>query len=128
MGYETELVIGVDTGSTFNADQNEIYFQVYGTIDMCKMGRSAIHDLPTVNETPEKKRWYFFPPAGDGDAQVFKDRYGAFPRPVPIEDVIAALEKDVETSDFRRFKWALGMLRAMSSTGNEQLSVLSWGY
>ncbi len=125
MGYETQLIVGVDTGQSYS--DAGTYFQVYATIDMCKLGhQSAVHDLDSVNKTPDEKSWYFYAPAGDGDTPVTKDRYGAMFKPIPIADVIAALEKDAETTDYRRVLWAITMLKAMDKV--ERLSVILWGY
>jgi len=126
MGYETQLIIGRDTGQSYTDEGT--YFMVYAHVDMCKMGDSALFNLPWVNKTPEKEKWYFYAPMGDGDTVVDEDRYGDIPRPVPIADVINALREDVTKNDYRRFKWALALLEAMAEDSPEGLSVLMWGY
>lgn len=126
MGYETQLIVGKDTGNSYS--DGGIYFMVHAHVDMCKMGDSALFNLPWVNKTPEKEKWYFYSPMGDGDTIVTEDRYGDMPRPVPIADVINTLREDVTKSDYRRFKWALALLEAMEKDSPEGLSVLLWGY
>jgi hypothetical protein len=126
MGYETQLLVGIDTGQLYNEGT---FFMLYATIDMCKMGDSALFNLPWLNKTPEKERWYWYPPTGDGNTvAAYEDRYGDIPQPIPIADVIAALEKDIETSEYRRFKWALDMLKALDDGKQIGLSVLMWGH
>ncbi len=129
MGYETQLLVGCDTNQNLG-DDGTFFFMVEATVDMRKMGNSELFNLPWVNHTPKEKSWYFYAPAGDGDTTITKDRYGEYLQPVPIADAITALEKDVETTDYRRFKWALALLKAMQadSTENENLSVLLWGH
>ena len=126
MGYETELLIGKDTGQSFGDEGT--YFQIYAHVDMCKMGNSSLFDLPWVNNTPEKNKWYFYPVCGDGETMVTEDCYGELLRPVPITDAIHALEKDIDNNDYRRFKWALALLKTMQEDSPEGLSVLMYGY
>lgn len=127
MGYETQLIIGEDTGQSYSDDG--IFFMVHATVDMCKMGDSALFNLPWVNKTPEKEKWYWYSPTGDGDTSYSEDRYGDIPRPVPLADVVNALREDVEKSDYRRFKWALALCESMmKEPGGERFSVLMWGY
>lgn len=126
MGYETQLVVGLDTEQKYNEDG--IYFMTYATVDMCKIGSSALFNLPTVNKTPDKKHWYFYSICGDGNTPVTEDRYGDMFQPVPLDDVITALEQDVHDSNYRRFKWALALLKSIKETSTEELSVILWGH
>lgn len=127
MGYETQLLIGHDTGNSFSG--TGIFFMVYATIDLCKLGNSALFDLPWENKTPDEASWYWYPPTSDGNTIVSEDPYGDIPQPVPIADVISALEEDVANDDYRRLHWALGMLKAMQAEARgEELSVLLWGH
>jgi len=126
MGYETELLVGRDTGDSYSSEGQ--YFMVYAHVDMCKLGMTAVLDLPWVNKTPEVKKWYWYAPTGDGNTIITEDRYGDMPRPVPIADVITALKEDLVNSDYRRLKWALALLESMEENSGEELSVLLWGY
>ncbi len=125
MGYETELLIGKDTDMVF---EGRTYFQLVATIDMCKLGESALFNLPWVNETPEERRWEWYPPTGDGDTSISVDRYDSVPRPIPLIDVLEALEEDIDQDDYRRLKWAYHMLRSMHETSPNEFSVMLWGY
>jgi hypothetical protein len=42
--------------------------------------------------------------------------------------VVDALEKDAKDNDYRRFKWALGLLKSMEDDAEENLSVLLYGH
>lgn len=124
MGYETTLLIGSthpDIG-----DKKEVYFRLDCTIDLCKIGESHLWELPWLNETPDETKWFWYAPTGDGDTQVYEDCYGDIPQPVNINDVIEALEEDSLHDDYRRFKWAIALLKAMAATGN--YSVLFWSH
>lgn len=128
MGYETQLLIGEDTGNSYNNDGD--YFMVHAVVDMCKMGNSELFNLPWVNKTPDVKKWYWYSPTGDGDTVCTEDRYGDKPQPVPLEDVVNALRRDIEADDgYRRLHWALALCEAMlKQPGGEGFTVLMWGY
>ena len=128
MGNETQLIIGEDTGQYYPATGT--FFMDAALIDMYKMGNSSILELPRKNDTPDKKRWSWYAPTGDGDTPVMEDRYGDIPQPVPIGDVIESLKTDVATgAGYRRFKWALALLQAMEATqGDREFKVLVYGY
>jgi len=128
MGYETQLLIGEDTGHSYSDDGD--YFMVHAVVDMCKMGNSELFNLPWVNKTPEVKKWYWYSPVGDGNTSYSEDRYGDHPRPVPLTDVVDALRCDILTDDrYRRLHWALALCEAMlEKQGGKSFSVLMWGY
>lgn len=126
MGYETQLLIGTDTERMF---EGRTYFMLAATIDMCKLGHSALFNLPWENETPDEQYWEWYAPTGDGNTPVTEDCYGAKPRPVPIVDVLEALEEDMSNNpDYRRLKWAYHMLLSIHETSPEQFTVMLWGY
>lgn len=124
MGYETKLIIGETSPY---ADKNgKQYFSVCGMIDLCKCGSdSEVSKIDWKNKTGRPVvYWYGY----DGNKRVTKDWYDDMPRPVPILDVIRALEEDVQRDDYRRFRWALGMLRAMRENNGSDLQVLFFGH
>lgn len=154
MGYETRLIIGKSSsltgdeveygeliiedgeayrpmlkdekGEFIKTGRKEIWFQVIAEIDLCKCGyNSEIHKIDRVNKD-ESHIWYWFG-SGDGDTRVTEDCYGDKPKPVPIKDVVAALEIDAEKDDYRRFKWALALLKSMQDDP-EGLTVLLYGH
>jgi len=107
MGYETTLLIGELFNFQVAAKTPEKYFQLISTLELCKTGKSAIWDLPWKNETPDEMKWYWYAPTGDGDKQQYEDRYGDFPQPVPLIDILEALEYEVTQDTYRRFQWAI---------------------
>lgn len=140
MGYEIKLFVGKSGYSSREAKQSkdlmlvdgevyypyendengflvytgrtEIYFQVYGMVDLCCPGNdSELLKLDWKNKEAKSVCWFFY--HTDGNLEVRKDRYGDIAKPVPVADVIAALEKDYEAEEYRRFKWALGFLKAV---------------
>ena len=125
MGYETQLLIGVNTNTV---GRNGTYFMIYAHIDMCVLGKSNLFTLPYKNNSPETEKWFFYAPYGDGDTRITTDPYGKYPRPVPISDVIAAIEEDLLNSGYRRLTWALDLLKSMNENSSEALSVLLWGH
>jgi len=125
MGYETRLLIGVPSRLEEERGCKEVYFSIYATIDLCKLGNSSIHELATENQTPEDKLWFFY----EGETKVTTDRYGVHMKPVPIAQVRAALEDDLAAHGYyRRLHWAIGLLKAMEENNAEDLQVLSFGY
>ena len=127
MGYETKLVVGMPY--THIDRDGGIYFMVYAEVDMCKMGYDAnISKLDWKNtSTSPEPYWYYF--RGESEDKVIEDKYGDKSRPVPIGEVIEALEQDVARDDYSRFKWALDLLKSMDdSKGYAGLSVMFYGY
>ena len=157
MGYEIKLVVGKsgfsseesaredvaeldgDTawfpykkdakGNLIKTGRTEIYFSVYGMIDLCKPGsNSELLKLDAKNHESGIVCWSLYL----GDKEVKEDSYGDIFKPVPIAAVIKALEKDLEVSKdeysddngYRRFRWALGFLNAM----DDDAEVILYGY
>lgn len=127
MGYEIQMIVGVATDMNFK-DKRKRFFMTYATIDMCKLGNCALMELDYQNKEDDDLVWEFYAPAGDGNTPVSEDRYGGIPKPIPIMDVIAALAKDTTTDGYRRFHWALSLLKAIEESSNETLHVMLWGH
>ena len=127
MGYETKLVVGMPSA---HIDRDGgIYFMVYAEVALCKMGYDAnISKLDWKNTSPSPEPyWFYF--QGESEDKVIEDKYGDRSRPVPIGEVVKALELDVARDDYSRFKWALNLLKAMNdSEGYDGLSVMFYGY
>ena len=131
MGYETVLAVGTIHDGFFATKENESknWFQVMAMVDLCKAGYdSELHKLiPKKSEVDPAQAVYLYAPMGDGDTEVTEDRYGDKLHPVPLELVLAALRKDNERENYRRFTWAIGLLESMVST-TEDLYVILYGY
>lgn len=125
MGYETTLLVGIPT--TIKDKDGGIYFAVYAALDMCKLGHeSAVLDLDWQNKEEGGDFWYHYH-GTDGDIQRNEDYYGDKPKPVPIGDVIRALEMDMARTNYRRLRWAYELLRAMERD-DENIAVLFFGH
>lgn len=150
MGYETTLLIGRsgttidemekgelvfedgelyrpylknDKGHFITTGRKETYFSVYATIDLCKCGHaSAMSGLDRKN-TDENHFWMWY----EGSEGRSEDTYGDRPKPVKINEVIAALEDDLKVDFYRRFDWALKLLKSMESDQDE-ISVMLLGH
>lgn len=152
MGYETRLIIGragtpsdeIKTGELTISDgeayrpylkdefgryiktgRTEVYFMEYASIDLCKCGYDSEISKIDWKNTDKNIFWYYY--GSDGNTPIIEDCYGGKSEPVPIKDVIAALEKDVESSEYRRFKWALALLKSMDDD-SEELTVMFYGH
>jgi len=127
MGYEVLLLIGRDTKQVF---EDLTYFMITATLDMGKCSRSNLLLLPWENRTPEINKWEFYSPAGEPDTSIIEDRYGNLLQPVPLDDIIKALEKDVRRDNYRPAVWALSYLNKMrdDSITNETFSVMLYGH
>ena len=107
----------IETGRT------EIYFRVYGIIELCCPGHeSNLLQLDWKNGEADSVVWYYY--HTDGNTDVREDNYGDVAKPVPVADVIEALEKDLREEDYRRFRWALGFLREM----DDDAEVMFYGH
>jgi hypothetical protein len=152
MGYETKLIIGrsgmasdeiergdmiVEEGERYRpmlkdekgnfvkTGRKVTYFMVYAEIDLCKCGySSAIHKLDRVNKD-ESHFWEWYS-TGYGNDELTQDSYGDKPKPLPIPVVLEALEEDAKDSDYRRFKWAIALLKSMQDDDN--LKVMLYGH
>ena len=128
MGYEIKLYVG--ESATWNKpDENgklEVYFSVWAMVDVCKPSyHSNLTRLSYKNEDPDKS-WYFY--GADGNTPLTKDQYGDRFKPLPIADVIKALQKDTKGDDFRRYKWALDTLKSIQKNGGANAEVILFGY
>ena len=153
MGHETKLLIGVAAstahdehelgdpeldgdgvyrpmlkdgkGNFICTGRKQTYFFIYATVDLCKCGyESNIHKIDKINKD-ESHCWYWY---NGGGQEVKKDCYDEELKPVPIEIIIDALEKDAANDDYRRFKWALALLKAMKNDGEDKMTVLLYGH
>jgi len=127
MGYESTLLIGRDTKQVF---EDYTYFMVMATLDLGKISRSNLLLLPWENHESNITQWEYFSPTGDGNIAVREDRYGVRPKPIEMQAVITALEKDIRRDNYRPAVWALALINKMMETksSNEEYSVLLYGH
>lgn len=151
MGYEVKLIVGEQCHTTdklkrsengeiegesvyypYERDENgefiktgikHTYFMICAEIDLCKIGECNLSKALKVNHD-KNHEWYWY----DGNIETSSDCYGDKPEPISIHDCITALELDSEGSDYRRFKWALGMLKAIRDNDGHEMQVIWYGH
>jgi hypothetical protein len=112
-----------EEGNFVTTGKKETFFFVYAELDLCKCDYDGfIHKLDRKN-TDESHHWYWY----RGSEKRTDDFYGDQPKPMPIAEVIEAIEKDSEGEEYRRFKWALALLNSMKDDP-ENLQVLWFGH
>jgi hypothetical protein len=120
MGYDVKMKIG-----EFHPESKDkkIWFQPFAEVDLCVIGQEG--ELPKLVKSSLRKKnqgiyWY----ADNGNDTIEQDCYGDYPTPVPLKDVLAALEEDVRNDPdrYRRTRWALALVRAMWETEHEHKS------
>ncbi len=159
MGYELKLLIGRasanvspewaltdkrysdDSGFEPKRDEkgNIVYtgrkshwFQDMATVDLCKIGSGPLADLvanaaKAAKEAVKTDYHYFF--ADDGNTEITEDRYGDGFWPTSVSEVLAAVRGMEDAKTYRRFIWAIPLLKAMDSGHDKgKLSVLFFGH
>ncbi len=109
MGYEQRIYVGEPSPwyPVPSIDGNKTWFQVFGMIDVCKVGGMLVPD----DVAKAGKPVYIF---SDGDTKIEKDCYGTALVAVPIAEVIANLKAINAVEKYTRTKWAYDMLVSMS--------------
>jgi hypothetical protein len=119
-------------GDFIPTGRTEQHFIEVASVDLCKIYDTATYEVAVKSLIDGKKtanvknviKWF------SGKEELSEDCYGAMPTAVPLKKVIAALRKDVQADDYRRFKWALALLESIEATqeGNREMVVLFYGY
>lgn len=122
MGYESKFYIAEKT--TVKGDNGMTYVSIIAMFDMCKIG-----SLRNVFES--KTDCYFY--ADDGNTKVLEDRYGDALTEATVEDVIYALEEEIDSGEnYRRIFPLLSALQTIYEQQKngvwEELVVLHYGY
>ena len=126
MGYETKLIVGVNSKSAF-ATEPCSWFSVYAMIDLCYCGHASNIAKIDYRHKGKNPLVYWF--ADDGNTRITEDLYGNMSKLIPIKEVIKALEKDTKISSYRRFTWALNLLKSMDKKDEiENLEVVFFGH
>lgn len=118
-----------EDGNPIKTGRQEIYVQKCAEIDMCKIGQSALEQVHNkaarVAEAHNDEKFYYFFQT-DGNSRYMEDPYGAPLALAEIDDCIEALEHDVQ-NDYRRYNWALALLKAVRDGCGSEFKVLFWG-
>jgi len=64
------------------------------------------------------------------DGTITTDCYGDFLSAIPIDEFIEALEAELKRDDYRRFRWALVLLKSIKESWDfpERLRVITYGH
>lgn len=109
MGYEQRIYVGQPCPYQVpSIDGNKTWFQVFGMIDVSKVGACLVSDDILKAGTP------IFIFGSDGDTKIEKDPYGSILVAVPIAEVITSLKKINAQENYTRTRWAYDMLVSMS--------------
>ena len=123
MGYESKLYIVEKTRHPCVVDGKQ-YCSVIAMFDVCKFYNLS----DKLRNYPETDCCFY---ADDGDTQMLEDRYGEPLTEIPIADVIAILEDELEKGEtYRRIYPVLATLKSLEEHKNQwyELVVLHYGY
>lgn len=101
------------------------YSKVLCMVDLAKPGySSAIREL--ASDSPTTTHYFY---GDDGNLCHMLDQYGEPLKETSLASVIEALAEDIDESDYRRYKTALGVLKSVDPDDyKEGVKVLFYGY
>jgi hypothetical protein len=109
MGYEQRIYVGEPCPYPVpSIDGDKTWFQVFGMIDLCKVGGGL------VSEEVAKAGIPIFMFDTDGNTKIVEDHYKTVLVAVPIAEVIASLKAINAVENYSRTRWAYDMLVSMS--------------
>lgn len=122
MGYESKLYV-VQKCHKFD-DEEKGYAQVIAMFDMCVMGS-------LTNVFKSKTDWFFY--ADDGNTHILEDRYGDPLMEATVEDLIDAIEREIQGgNNYRRLFPLLSALKTIQNQYEQgiwrDIAVLHYGY
>ena len=138
MGFEIKLLVGkaCHQSPVFEKDEEGIYqqtahreqwFRVDAEVDLCKCGStSQLNKLYDATKHTDPNHHYFLYGL-DGHIHFTEDLYGKKLQTVPIHEVIQALKVDASNDNYRRFPWALALLKSMEDDP-EGFEVILYGH
>lgn len=128
MGYETTLYIGEVLKIV-----DDVFLHKIATIELCKAGREfdeKINKLKIknkINNNGINERIYFY--AIDGNTKIYEDEYGKELVKLSIKDVYNILLDCYKTTNYKRFKWAISLLKSILETNNSDIIyVIPYGH
>lgn len=116
----------IETGRTSH------WFEVMCDLDLCKLGYQddALNKLIQKSHESGKanaaKEFYYFYGI-DGNTEITEDKYGAIMWPVPVAEVVAAIQASLGDEPYRRLKWLLTLLKSMSAR-KHNIHVMFYGH
>lgn len=152
MGYEIKLKIGAFTrpdkewkegspiledgqvgypllqdkkGNFIATGRTELSLMQAVEIDLCCVGSGALMKLIEKSKVKKKSKkvykWW------EGNRKEEEDLYGSSFKPVSINAVLKAIEADNVKEQYRRFDWAVALLKSMKISGKE-MQVIFYGH
>ena len=150
MGYEIRLIIGKKV--TFN-DRG---FMEIARVDLSKIGSGKLDDLIKYAQGKYSKdtnldflkgirskhlgvpdetgdlfgvgNSYIHVDIWEGSDRVTEDLYGDPLPAIPLDHVLAAINKEMENSDYRRFELAKNILEAFNNSKWDRIYVVPYGH
>ena len=123
MGYESKLII-VEGYPTKQKSYEKTYSNKIMEIDLCKAGYDGF--FSKLLQKSEETEYYYF--ADDGNKKIIKDLYDEPLKELPLKELINALEKDYEDTNYRRFYIAIKALKSFKKNDWPYLHVLHFGH
>ena len=143
MAYELKLIVVEPSYSGLpevkgrmakETGRTEFYCRVIATIDLCAFRGEAIEalDRDNIKQSKADKKHVYYYYESDGNTQVKEDRYGEKRNPIPIAEVLKAVEdshnEDIDEYRYHRSEWAIGLLKSMIGFRGKKLSVILEGH
>lgn len=137
--YERDLNHPFDDGSGYPylTDENgdrvptgrfQQYFSIYAQMDLSKIGYGSTLTRTIKEHRKKTEERNAFPYCyTDGNRELKGDPYGSHLVPVPFDEALEAVRKDMETDDYRRLRWFAGLLEAMEQYKDE-LTCVFYGH
>lgn len=77
---------------------------------------------------PDKAEWIQTLSDDIEDGTIITDKYGAYLGVIEIDDMIAAMEEDQKVEIYRRFTWALALLKSIKDNFDGELKIVTYGH
>lgn len=120
-------------GNPIKTGRVQVWFQVMAAVDLCKLGyqgdqlNAIIAKSFDTAKRNDRTVHYFYPPT-EGNMRKTEDCYGCSLWPIPVKEVLAAINTlSDEAMGYRRLRWAKALLESMADD-TEQLEVMFYGH
>ena len=103
-----------ENGEYIPTGDTEQWLDVYAQMDLRKIdyqGNLSLLIKEYQKKNKDNNHIYFFCP--DGNTQFSTDAYGKKLVAIPLDEVVTAVEKDIQKDDYRRYKWFKALLEAL---------------
>lgn len=123
-------------GREIKTGRTEHILRTVAEIDLCCFRGKAIEKLDADNQKKSKAdkknayKWFLT----DGNTLEDEDRYGAKRNPIPVKDVLKAVEashmESIHDHDYRyrRSEWAVALLKSIVGHQGDNIEVILYGH